>query len=61
MWARWWAHLALIDVLLLTGVAGGAVWLVCAHLAAMRLPAAVLMAVLAGLGTFSVLARHRRR
>ncbi|MEW2353053.1 hypothetical protein [Spirillospora sp. NPDC029432] len=60
MWARWWAHLALIDVLMLTGSAAGAVWLACTHLTAMRPPAAVLLAVLAAVTVFGALARHRR-
>ncbi|GAA2630987.1 hypothetical protein SMC26_23655 [Actinomadura fulvescens] len=60
MWTRWRAHLALIDVLLLTGITAGVVWLVCTHLTAMRPPAALLVSVLAAVAAFSVLARYRR-
>ncbi|XVQ08108.1 hypothetical protein ACQP1W_36900 [Spirillospora sp. CA-255316] len=60
MWARWWARLALIDVLMLTGCAAGAVWLACIHLAAMRPAAAALLSVLAAFAAFSTLARHRK-
>ncbi|KAB2347249.1 hypothetical protein [Actinomadura rudentiformis] len=60
MSARWWAHLALIDVLILTGIAAGAVWLACTHLTAMHPPAVLLLAVLAAVATFSMLAGTRR-
>ncbi|WP_026400697.1 hypothetical protein [Actinomadura rifamycini] len=60
MWARWWTRLALIDVLLLAGIAAAAVWLGCRHLTAMRPAAAVLLSVLAAVAAFSMLARHRR-
>lgn len=60
MWARWWAALALIDVLMLTGIAAGAVWLVARYLTAMYPPAAVLLSALAAVGAFTALARHRR-
>ncbi|MFI0451202.1 hypothetical protein [Actinomadura sp. 6N118] len=60
MWARWWAHLALIDVLMLTGIAAGAVWLACTHLTAMHPPAALLVSALAAVATLSVLAQRRQ-
>ena len=60
MWARWWANLALIDVLLVTGSAAGAVWLSCTYLVGTHPAAAVLLAALSAISTFTTLTRHRR-
>ncbi|MFD0687348.1 hypothetical protein [Actinomadura fibrosa] len=61
MWARWWARLAPIDLLIASGIGAEVVWLACTHLTAMRTPAAALLAALAAVAVFGLLARHRRR
>lgn len=52
------ARLGLIDVVMLAGIAAGAVWLVLTHFTAIDRAAAVMLAGLAALAAFSAL--HQR-
>ena len=52
------ARLGLIDVVMLAGIAAGAVWLVLSHFTAIDPAAAVMLAGLAALAAFSAL--HKR-
>lgn len=56
---RFVASLALVDVVMVAGIAGGGVWLAAVHLVGMRHDAAFLLSVLAAVAAFVRLVRTR--